>query len=300
MGLSTFAQTTYSVILKDSIGDGKLTIHNMKAGSCGSPDGSILQTPSPPASWSYLDANGYCYAGINSTATVTMCFTFVPSVSSVLLNGGFSESCNNNTFTNFTVYDAGCNFVTTSLSPTGLIAGDTYIWCITMRAWGGPSCTGYATFCPYWIDNTALPVELEIFEGYNKGKINYINWVTATEINNDYFTLERSRDAKVWKEVANISGNGNSNTPIAYEFKDDSYNNGTNYYRLTQPDFDGKFETFEVISITTPNVKYLDYRIINLLGQEIQDDINKHRIIIWSDNTSQFIPFGFRTPKRVN
>jgi hypothetical protein len=145
-----------------------------------------------------------------------------------------------------------------------------------------------------------LPIELKEFYGHNKDGVNKLYWTTLTEINNEYFTIERSRDAINWDNIGIVPGNGNSSTSIMYEFDDDSYDNGTNYYRLTQTDFDGKFETFEIISITTPNVKFLDYKIVNLLGQEVIDDTNQHRIIMWSDNTSKFIPAGYRTPKRTN
>ena len=243
----------------------------LKAGSCGSPDGSILEAMGPPASWQELSDNGYCYAGINSTNSVTMCFTFTPSVSNILLNGGYSESCANNNFTAFNVYDNSCSFVTTSLNPTTLTAGQQYTWCVTMKAWGGGSCTGYTTFCPYWINNNPLPVELIEFKGYNKDEVNHLYWIIASEFNNEYFYIEKSSDGENWEYLGEIEGEGVTNVAKIYDFKDLEYNNTLNYYQLTQVDFDGNPKTFSpiVINNTRDNVE-LD-KIINLMGQEVAE-----------------------------
>lgn len=144
---------------------------------------------------------------------------------------------------------------------------------------------------------TPLPIELEWFTGHNEGNINKLSWVTATEINNDYFTIERSRDTKNWVTLGNVSGAGNSNTPIMYEFDDDDYEDGVNYYRLTQTDFNGAFESFKIITINTDVIPWQDYTIINLLGQEVHSDYDGIRIIIFEDGRRMVIPSGVRTPK---
>ena len=141
-----------------------------------------------------------------------------------------------------------------------------------------------------------LVIELEDFDGYNKDKVNHIYWVTVSEINNEFFTLERSRDAVNWTEIAIMQGAGNSNTPILYEYDDESYDNGTNYYRLKQTDFNGVDETFETISIITPFINFQDYIIINLIGQEVKKDYTGIRIIIFEDGKRILIPSGFRNP----
>lgn len=78
-----------------------------------------------------------------------------------------------------------------------------------------------------------------------------ISWTTSSEINNDYFTIEKSIDALNWEIVAHIQGAGNSNQLINYSYIDESYenNNQTIYYRLKQTDFDGNYEHFNVIPI---------------------------------------------------
>ena len=67
-----------------------------------------------------------------------------------------------------------------------------------------------------------------------------MSWTTATEINNDYFTIERSADGVVWETVSKVNGAGNSGQDLSYEAYDQSPVAGTSYYRLKQTDFDGQ------------------------------------------------------------
>ena len=97
---------------------------------------------------------------------------------------------------------------------------------------------------------SALPIELLYFTGTNTGSVNILNWVTATEINNDYFTLERSEDAVHFTPFATIQGAGNSSMPLSYQHIDTEPFQLT-YYRLKQTDFDGKFTYSKIISVNT-------------------------------------------------
>jgi hypothetical protein len=98
-----------------------------------------------------------------------------------------------------------------------------------------------------------LPISLLSFEVKElKGKIQ-INWSTATEINNDYFTLERSIDGSNWEILAYVDGAGNSNQRLNYEYIDDYPYHGISYYRLKQTDFDGKFEYFAPVAVNFIN-----------------------------------------------
>lgn len=95
-----------------------------------------------------------------------------------------------------------------------------------------------------------LPISLVSFDGKKTGNTVQLKWVTASEQNNDYFTLEKSADAKNWVQFARIKGAGNSNTSLTYFATDNDPYDGVVYYRLTQTDFDGKFETFMPIKVT--------------------------------------------------
>jgi hypothetical protein len=85
-----------------------------------------------------------------------------------------------------------------------------------------------------------LPIELWYFEVLVVGEHVLLKWATASEINNDYFTIERSADGVLWEEIGVVVGAGNSFTPLDYNFTDQFPIEGSSYYRLKQTDFDNK------------------------------------------------------------
>lgn len=95
-----------------------------------------------------------------------------------------------------------------------------------------------------------LPVEFLDVEAIQKEQAVMINWTTASETNNDYFTIERSEDGKAFSPVAFVKGAGNSNQVSAYSAEDYSPAEGINIYRIKQTDFDGKFAYSDNISVT--------------------------------------------------
>ncbi|MBK6732396.1 MAG: hypothetical protein IPG60_16055 [Bacteroidetes bacterium] len=94
-----------------------------------------------------------------------------------------------------------------------------------------------------------LPIVLVNFDGSNVGNANVLNWTTATELNNDYFTIERSLDGKSYEEIGTVEGAGQSSALLNYEYTDAQPYLGTNYYRLKQTDYNGAFDYSNVISI---------------------------------------------------
>ena len=117
-----------------------------------------------------------------------------------------------------------------------------------------------------------LPIELLSFVGYNNKEYNVINWVTTSEKNNDYFTLQRSLDAFDWETIEIRKGAGTSHLQIYYEYKDYSYTKDSpNYYRLIQTDYDDTKTTSPIIVITSKSEKKCDvYQYYDLLGREIK------------------------------
>ena len=108
----------------------------------------------------------------------------------------------------------------------------------------------------------SLPVELLSFTGKNDGEKNILDWATATEINNDYFIIERSADGKTFEEIGTVQGAGNSSSQKNYEFTDNSepqtpYSELI-YYRLRQVDYDGKYEYSPIISINLNSENYFN------------------------------------------
>ncbi len=96
-----------------------------------------------------------------------------------------------------------------------------------------------------------LPVELIFFTAYLKSNQTVaLEWQTASEINNDFFTIERSRDGDKWEMILITDGAGNSNMTIEYNEVDSDPLPGISYYRLKQTDFDGTIKYSAVVSVS--------------------------------------------------
>jgi hypothetical protein len=88
-------------------------------------------------------------------------------------------------------------------------------------------------------NSNVLPITLLSFQAEAKEQQVMTNWITATEINNDFFTIERSKDGSFWDKVGDVDGAGDSHTELSYSFIDQRPYTGVSYYRLRQTDFDG-------------------------------------------------------------
>ena len=134
---------------------------------------------------------------------------------------------------------------------------------------------------------SGLPIELLYFNGVVCETGNKLYWSTASEDNNDYFNIEKTRDGKIWNSISNMKGAGNSSTQLYYSFVDEDVENIINYYRLKQTDYDGKFKYSEIISIDnrTNKVKEID-KVTNILGQEVDLEYYKGICIIYYTNGS--------------
>jgi len=93
-----------------------------------------------------------------------------------------------------------------------------------------------------------LPIELISFTDHCLSQNTVLRWSTASERNNDYFSLEKTLDGISWQIVATVDGAGNSNSMVNYSVVDDELNNSLSYYRLKQTDFDGVFEYSDIIA----------------------------------------------------
>ena len=79
-----------------------------------------------------------------------------------------------------------------------------------------------------------------------------VNWVTASEINNNYFDVERCEDGISFVKIGNVQGAGNSNETKMYSLIDKKPD-PKNYYRLKQVDFDGKYTYSGIIALSKQN-----------------------------------------------
>ena len=103
---------------------------------------------------------------------------------------------------------------------------------ITFEFMASPSLT-----CTYTAG--VLPVMYARFNAEKQAKTAVLSWTTGSEINNDYFVIERSSDSKDYTAIGEVKGAGNSADFVDYRFTDENPAEGMNYYRLRQIDFDG-------------------------------------------------------------
>ncbi|MBO4739145.1 MAG: T9SS type A sorting domain-containing protein, partial [Bacteroidales bacterium] len=119
-----------------------------------------------------------------------------------------------------------------------------------------------------WQDYS-LPIELLSFVGSCQNGVTTFNWETMTETNNDYFTIEASRDAVNYEPVATISGAGTTSQRQQYSYHINT-NDGMMYYRLRQTDIDGQTEVFAPIAVKCENAVSSE-PTINIYPQPAKD-----------------------------
>ncbi len=115
-----------------------------------------------------------------------------------------------------------------------------------------------------------LPMELVSFTAQVSGLQVDLKWQTASEINNNYFIIERSTNAITWEKVKDITGSGNSNTIKSYAFTDPNPYPGVSYYRLKQTDFDGQIDSSQIKSV---RVEKLKKETVNLFPNPVKNQI---------------------------
>ncbi|MFO0332587.1 MAG: hypothetical protein ACK514_14685, partial [Bacteroidota bacterium] len=95
-----------------------------------------------------------------------------------------------------------------------------------------------------------LPIVLKTFNASLGGSTSvWLNWVTSSELNNDYFEVQRSLDGESFEKIAIVKGKGTTTLENNYQLNDKRPTRGVNYYRLKQVDFDGKYTYSYVVSV---------------------------------------------------
>ncbi|MEZ4937929.1 MAG: hypothetical protein R2799_10105 [Crocinitomicaceae bacterium] len=138
---------------------------------------------------------------------------------------------------------------------------------------GDQSGTTFGTVPPVV---TSLSIRLKSFSGENIDDKNILYWSTETEINNDYFILERTTNGFDYATLTLVNGAGNSSFQLDYQVEDLEFEPNTiNYYRLKSVDFDGVEEYSDVISINNKSagLPKLIGRY-NLMGQSVTPEFD--------------------------
>ncbi len=189
--------------------------------------------------------------------TYTFCDEFRADNATIDWNIIITSNCGIGNVDNFTwaLYNSpscGAAIQTGTLASfqfTGLTVNNNYVYCYTFDV---PSGCTHTKHCPFVVGATILPVELLSFTANTiENSFVELAWQTASEVNNDFFTIERSSDANVFEVVGIVDGSGNSTMINDYNSKDENPYKGRSYYRLKQTDYDGKhaYSAIETVEI---------------------------------------------------
>ena len=106
------------------------------------------------------------------------------------------------------------------------------------------------------VPTSTLPVKLLAFTAEKVKNTNELHWITATEINSEYFEVLRSPDGVNFESIAKVKAAGNSKDLLDYVFVDYEQLNGLTYYQLKQYDYDGANEVFNIVAIDNSSSEF--------------------------------------------
>jgi Secretion system C-terminal sorting domain len=94
-----------------------------------------------------------------------------------------------------------------------------------------------------------LPIGLTTFKGHCQNSMVTLNWTTATEVNNDFFNVEKSADGFSWDVLATVKGAGTTSAKTTYSTIDEKPFAKLSYYRLKQVDFGGSYSYSNIVAV---------------------------------------------------
>ncbi|MBN2746736.1 MAG: lamin tail domain-containing protein, partial [Bacteroidales bacterium] len=136
-------------------------------------------------------------------------------------------------------------------------------------------------------EGVILPINLLSFSAQMQAEGVDLKWVISSEINNDFFTVERAQDGVNFNEVGRVAGAGNSNVERHYSFLDSEMPKAITYYRLRQTDFDGTTTVSKTIQLTPANG--------NESLQGLYTDHNRNLNIVMNSSVNQQVTVAMFT-----
>jgi hypothetical protein len=195
----------------------------------------------------------YAFTATQTTASLT--------ISNIRCNNGVTGQAQFAVWTSCAsvgTYTAGSGFLgcavgTGTINLTGLTAGQTYF--IAADGFAGDNCRWTFTGNNIII----LPVEFLDLKAELINNFVKISWTTDSEINSDYFIVERSKDGINFETVSTVQGAANTSSRNSYSVNDNNPYEGVTYYRIKQYDFDGYFKYSNIVAV---NIKPIDETVV--------------------------------------
>jgi hypothetical protein len=187
------------------------------------------------------DSYSYIPPGLNSTTTATLTSNAL-NVSHGFGTLGTANYGFDNMYYGGTTTGSKATLLTAMSNPANWVGSD-------------PTALNIASGGVFPSAFTVLPVTLLYFNAQAQaGETVQLTWSTALESNNDHFTIERSADGIHYNIINTMPGKGDFNEPVDYSFIDHSPGQGSNFYRLSQTDRDGKKEILGVKTVTMQDI----------------------------------------------
>ena len=213
------------------------------------------------------DVVNYCFWFKPETADLNMSYMLVqssscgPSVYQYLKFKIFAPTCDTIIWQG-NIYPLAANSYV-----QGLDTSRYYILCLGWKA----LCLQDA-ICARYIPSP-LPVKLDYFSGEVVDDAIQLEWVTKSEINNDFFQIQKADSTFQFVDFQRVQGAGNSTYPILYRYLDFNPTRGISYYKLLQQDYDGTITEYHPIAIIyKSNIITVQPTIIyNILGQKLYE-----------------------------
>ncbi len=143
---------------------------------------------------------------------------------------------------------------------------------------GNVTSNSVSTWSPFTLGSISLlsplPIELISFSGKHEATANVLNWTTSQEHQNAYFTIQRLQNEHDFTSIGKVNSkaiNGNSTVNLDYQFIDENFKTGHNYYRLLQTDVDGKTN---LVSQVIDLYREANGNVINVYPNPIKDMLN--------------------------
>ncbi|MBI4947188.1 MAG: T9SS type A sorting domain-containing protein [Bacteroidetes bacterium] len=155
-----------------------------------------------------------------------------------------------------TTYLCDINSIAGGTNHSSTLKNDGTIWDFGINTYGGlgdnTTTNRNTPVQPIGLCSVKLPMPVELLSFNAIAEDNTrvrCEWSTASEINNDYFAIERSKDGTNFSQIGTVKGAGNSSVTLNYTFYDHEPYSGLSYYRLKQFDYNGAFTYSQIRAV---------------------------------------------------